>query len=380
MKHEHMNRLLMSGALLIALLAAPLARAQVTEQPPAGTPAAPADQQAPQPEPEPESTTQPTSTPEEFKPFGVKLTVPADWKRLPEGRSNVIAKWAIMKPAAAAAAAGAAQPGTADKIGTVVSVEMEPARGRTALMFAQDLLKRARGQIESEDAELGGQRAVRVIAMIAPDPKQPAKPLEALIAPHEGFIYCAAAIADDPNGDQSQAVQDLRQGFEFTEIQAPSNYMTLRSQTVTAFHRMRLRLMATMRPAPEQRRRDAISMRVVNFRRDRPDLVLTIQVLTVKTGATLEQVEKELVSGMASKPDEPPGWDTLGQTPLKVLSKPFLAKGQNREMNVRIGLVQLSPSEVGLLTFGLMTPDNSDRLLYEDKCEEMMKTVEPIKR
>ena len=28
--------------------------------------------------------------------------------------------------------------------------------------------------------------------------------------------------------------------------------------------------------------------------------------------------------------------------------------------------------------FGLSTPDSSDRMLYEDKCEEMMRTVEPL--
>src|ERR1051326_432667 len=66
------------------------------------------------------ASTQPSSTPEEFAPFGVKLKVPPEWRRLPEGGANVIGRWALLKP------------DSSQQVSTIVTVEMEPAKSRTA--------------------------------------------------------------------------------------------------------------------------------------------------------------------------------------------------------------------------------------------------------
>src|SRR5438477_12460869 len=97
----------------------PRARGQVGASPFEPSPAEPAATAPAATQPGAESLPQITSTPEEFVSFGVKLAVPPQWKRLNEGRSNVVGRWALLKE------------GSTEAVSTIVTVELEPARGRT---------------------------------------------------------------------------------------------------------------------------------------------------------------------------------------------------------------------------------------------------------
>ncbi len=313
----------------------------------------PTTQQAPVPQ-----------VPEEFTPFGVKITVPSGWKRMPEGQPDSVARWAVLKPESTTEA------------DAVVTVEISPARGRTAEIAGNELAKRLKGTAD-KDAELAGDRASRVTGTVV-DAKTK-KPLEALVSRHEDFIYTlsAAGSAGAEGGmAHSQALQDLRQGFEFTPITSPTEHMDLRAEPVTIFRRFAIKPIATLRPTPDQKP-NIVQMRVFNYRRSRPDLVVTMEILPVAAGAGLEKSGTEIATRSGAKKDDI-NWKEVNGTPRRVMSGPF--KIANRNMPVRVGLVQLSADEIAMINFGLVTPDDYDRVLYEAKCEEMLQSVEVPKK
>jgi hypothetical protein len=310
---------------------------------------APATQQAPV-----------VQIPEEFEPFGVKITVPPDWKRLVESQSDSVGRWAVFKP------------GSTTEADAVVTVEISLARGRTAEMAGNELAKKIKGQIDN-DAELAGNKATRVTGELV-DAKG-RKPFEALIARHEDFVYTVSAAGVEGGVVHSQAIQDLRQGFEFTPIASPTDRMELRAEPFTLFRRFSIKAIRTLRPMPDQKP-NLVQMRIFNYRRSRPDLVLTMEVVAVSAGASLEAVGAEVAVRSGAKKDDL-AWKEVPGTPRRIISSPF--KIANRNMPVRIGIVQLAGNEVAMINFGLATPDDYDRVLYEAKCEEMLKSVELLK-
>ena len=64
----------------------------------------------------------------------------------------------------------------------------------------------------------------------------------------------------------------------------------------------------------------------------------------------------------------PPG------APRRIVSSTFEIPGKN--LPIRLGLVQVSATDVAMINFGLATPDDFDRVLYQDKCDSMLQSIE----
>jgi len=323
----------------------------------AQTPATPASAPA-------TSAPAPSSVPQEFEPFGLHLTPPADWKRLPEGQSQVVARWAVLKP------------GSTDQAAAVVTVEMQTARGRTAEKYGKELAQSLKGQADPA-AELAGAKACRVTADIG-DAKAP-RPMEALIACPDQNLYIISAAATEPGVAHTQAIQDFRGGVEFVPVTSPTSYLEPRGgDPLTVLSRFRIKPMATLRPSPEQRP-GVIQLRTMNYRRNRPDLLVTMEVLNVSTpNASLEAVGNEIVK-RAGAPNVTMNWKEIpgpAGAPRRVVSNTFSIPG--KPLPLRIGLVQLTPTDFAMVNFGLATPDDFDRVLYQDKCDVMLQSIEPV--
>jgi hypothetical protein len=118
-------------------------------------------------------------------------------------------------------------------------------------------------------------------------------------------------------------------------------------------------------------------MRIFNFRRSRPDLVMTMEIVSLAAGQSLQALGNDIaVRSGAQKGDVE--WKELSGTPKRIVSNTF--KVANRNLPVRIGLVQLSDTEVAMINFGLTTPDDYDRVLYEDKCDGVLESVQVLKK
>src|SRR5262249_26486895 len=157
----------------------------------------------------------------------------------------------------------------------------------------------------------------------------------------------------------------------FCPIASPTNNLELQPQPITVFKKFKIKLLTSMRPAPDQKRGEVLSMRTFNYRRDHADLVMTLFVVDTTADAPFEQVGQELIDKMGLSPAAPVEWITLDSSPLRVITKPFTAKGGNgRDLTMRMALVRLTSTRYAMVNFGLTAQDDFDRLLYEDKSEQ----------
>ncbi|HEX8521171.1 MAG TPA: hypothetical protein VF669_02875 [Tepidisphaeraceae bacterium] len=305
--------------------------------------------------------TQPAvQNPAEFEPFGVRVSVPTDWRRLTEIQPTQVGRWGVFKP------------GSTTEIATVLVVDMEAARGRTTETAGQELAKKMKGKVDL-DAELAGAKACRVTGEVTT--AKGVRPVEALVARHEEYIYILTSTGTEGGIAHSQALQDLRQGFDFVPVTAPTEHLDLRPEPFAVFNRFSIKTLQSLRPSPEQRQ-NVLQWRVFNFRRSRPDIVMTMELLNVSPGATLEAVGTQLAVTSGAKKDDVQ-WKALNGTPRRIVSNTFKVKG--RSLPVRIGLVQLSDRELAMINFGMSTPDETDRVLYEARCNQMLESVEMLK-
>ncbi len=143
------------------------------------------------------------------------------------------------------------------------------------------------------------------------------------------------------------------------------------AEPVTILKAFTIRPVVTLRPSPEQRR-GAVQMRIYNYRRSRPDLVVGMEAVTFQRGAPLQAVGEAIAAQSGADPKSLE-WNELGNSPERIISKSFTLK--NRKMPLQIGLVQLNDAQAALITFGMPTPEEGDRLLYESACREMVQSV-----
>lgn len=303
-----------------------------------------------------------SSTPAEFEPFGLRLSPPPEWKRLSEGRAEVVARWGVLRP------------GTVNEICAMVIVELAPARGRTAAMFAKEYAQKIKGEVD-ENAELAGLRACRVTGDLAGPEDKGRRPTEAVITRNEQFVYVLSAVQEGDGDDYTRALQQMKQGLEFCRITAPTSYLEFRAEPIVV-QRFTIRPLAVLRPSPEQRQ-GMVQLRAFNYRRDRAELLLTMQGLTISPPRlALEKVGAELLKQAGIDPATVE-WKTLPGSTRRIMSASFEV-GSRKKMPIRVGLVTLSDTDIAVVNVGLVAPDDLDRVIYESKCEAMLESVEPV--
>ena len=295
----------------------------------------------------------------EFEAFGVRIVAPAAWKRLPENVPNAIGRWGVLKP------------DSTTEFAAMVLVEFDPARSRSSEAAANELAKKLKGTVDPE-AELGGGRACRVTADLG-DAENP-KPFEALVARQNDYIYVISATGTEAGIANTEALQEIRPGFKFTPIAAPLDDVEPRFEPLKVFDRFTVKPLAVLRPSPAQRT-NVLQMRIFNYRRNRADLLMTMEVIGVTAGATLEAAGTEVAVRAGAK-EKDLKWKELSDNPRRVISNIF--RVGNKNLPIRIGLAQLSATQFAMINFGLPTPDEFDRAVYEDQCEKMLQTVELI--
>jgi len=321
-------------------------------------------------------TTQASDPADEFATFGVKASIPHEWKRLPEDGPETMAKWSV--PGAAA---------------ITVSVTLETARGRVARTFATELAAKTGGEAREEASGIGDEPATRIVwNQASPPPAAGAPPSntapvhrEVLVVVHNQYLYQIAASGPAAEGDIAAALDDLRRGFGFCEVLRPAQCSNLRDEPVTVLSKLTVRPVATIRPrpAPGFAQGKAMEMQIFNYRSGRADLILTVEVDQRKANQNLEQLGQTLLKQMSLKddPDHPIKWKKLdGPTP-RIISTSFNgARSGTRGVPLRFSLVELSEREVALFGFVFPTTDDLDRQAYEDSTEAMMQTVQAAPR
>src|ERR1041385_7951213 len=167
----------------------------------------------------------------EFAHFGVeRLSPPGDgWKRVVEGGTGHIARWARF-----------GQDGT---ITTIITLELEPAKGRTAEQYAVAMVRERGGTAEPSDLAIDSEKAYRITNARAGNMRT-----EALVAGHGDYLYVIGGFAAKGNQPPRGEMESLAKALKFRPMTDPSAFTALRGDKFPLFGKILIEPLATMRP------------------------------------------------------------------------------------------------------------------------------------
>jgi hypothetical protein len=330
-----MKSLLMCVMLLTCLAAAPVAS-------PVRAPAAPA-------------------TVGKFDSFGVVPTPPAPsdgWKRILEGGTGHVARWA--------------HSGADGKSDAVMTLELEPAKGRTAEAYANDLAKGMNGKAVKDATPMGGEPAFRVTGQ-----KQANMPTEGLVASHQGYIYVIAAFADTPAQLPHAAIDAFARTLKFIPLADPSMNTALRGEKFPLFDRFLIEPLETMRPDPTPAPQGQISVSTYNFRAHKPDFIMNVQTFPNASHVTLEQLRQQFPGKL--NPQAKVTWTKVASSSPGSISSTFESTAGQQRMKTRVGLMMLPPDDQMVMVMFSIPADGAKAVAaYEKASEKIMASIEPI--
>jgi hypothetical protein len=305
-----------------------------------------------------------TSPGGEFASFGVSLTPPAGWKRVPEGATGMIARWARI--------------GADGKANALLTLEMEPAKPpQTAEQHAAEMSKRGGGTSAASPVAMGGEKTTLVTGVT----KGPMS-VESLVAPHGKYVYVIAAFGDTPELIPRNEMNLLAKSIKFSELDDPSKHTELRNERFPLVNKFSIIPLATMRPNPQPSPQGSVGISTYNFAAGRPDFIVDIQTIPNQRKVSMADLQGGFPGKLA--PGKTLTWTKVGGgggdgTGIeRSVSNTFEAQlGEQRQMT-RVALVRLGETDIVLLFFSFATPDANARTAYEKASEQMVGSIEPL--
>jgi len=271
------------------------------------------------------ATTQAATAVDEFATFGVTFKHPgAPWKRITEGGTGHIARWARQRPA-----------GSFDAIMTLETV---PLRRVTLEQIVAEMTQdTGAAPSAATDVKLGPEKAIRMTGG-----RKRGMAMEGLAARHGDYAYVIAAFADSVELLPRDAMTALARDMDFVPFAEPSEYPVLRGEKFPVFKRIQMEPLATMRPNPGPSEPGRMSIGTYNYRAGRPEFIADIHLVPNRTGTTLEQMQA-LFPGKLN-PAHNAKWTRLGVLPPITVSDTFACAFQGQKMKARVALVLLPPA------------------------------------
>ena len=309
----------------------------------------------------------------ELATFGVRFTAPADWQRRRETSPYMIFKWAVTA-------------GGHDSV--ILSAELDTARGKTLRGYVSDLAKNGNGEARPETVTLADDPTWRIIFPKKENATEP-QPAQMLVALHDQYLYRITAYEAAPGADVAGAIEEMRQAWSFCTVAPPASCLTLRDDALEFLGKFTMKPPAVMRPAPANPVSEgkALECHIFNYRSGRPDMIMTVEADKRPHGQSLEQIGQSLIAQMDFKedPEKPIKWKKLEGLHPAVICNAFDGARSGpgsgaRAVPLRFGLIELNENEVLLLGFIFPGSDKTDREIYEDLGEAMIKTLEVVKK
>ena len=301
----------------------------------------------------------------EFASFGVSLTPPAGWKRIPEGRTGMIARWARM--------------GADGKATALLTLEMEPVKApQTAEEYAAEMAKRAGGTAAASPVAMGGEKTTLVTGL-----KTGGMSLDSLVALHGKYVYVIAAFGDTLELIPRNEMNALAKSIRFSELDDPSKHTELRSERFPLMNKFSIIPLATMRPNPQPPPKGSVGISTYNFAAGRPDFIMDIQMIPNERKVAMADLQNGFPGKLAA--GKTLSWTKLGGGggaggAERSLSSTFEAQlGEQRQMT-RVGLVRLGDSDIVLIFFSFATPEPAARAAYEKGSEQVVASIEPLSK
>jgi hypothetical protein len=305
----------------------------------------------------------------EFASFGVALTPPAGWKRVVEGRTGMIGRWARI--------------GANGKANALLTIELEPVNaGQTAEQYAAEMAKRASGTSAASPVAMGGEKAWMVSGA-----KSGGMSLDSLVALHGKYIYVIAAFGDSPELIPRDEMDALAKSIHFLELDDPSKHTELRGERFPLMNKFSIIPLGTMRPNPQPPPKGSVGLSAYNFAVNRPDFIMDIQLIPNERKISMADLQARFPGKLS--PGKIVSWTKLdggaggaaaagGAGIERSISSTFESQVDAQKQATRVALVRIGDSDIVLIFFSLIAPEPAARAAYEKASEQIVASIEPI--
>jgi hypothetical protein len=254
----------------------------------------------------------------------------------------------------------------------MMTLEMEPADGRTVDEYAASSAKRFRAKVVPSDAFLGGLKATALVDGRLRD----GTPIECLFVPHNNYFYVIGGLADRADAIPLDAMKALGRSIEFRHLANPARYCFLREPSFEILGKFSIKPLTTMRPNPDPPEQGHISICTYNCAARKPDFILDLQVVPCPGRIDLRKVGEKLTAAIG---DTEGNWTVFSSDPPCAISATFAANHPRvKGMLTRMGLVQISETEVALLSFVFANREPESLRAYEGSAEAIVRSVKPL--
>ncbi|MEA2707606.1 MAG: hypothetical protein QOF78_207 [Phycisphaerales bacterium] len=256
----------------------------------------------------------------------------------------------------------------------IVTIEVEPAAGRTAAQYAEQGATRTRGKVTPTDAVIGGLKATSVTGGTVAD----GMPASSLLVARGDYIYVIGGLATTQEQIPRAAMVALGKSVVFRDLVESWQSTMLSDPPFEVLNKMTLAPLANMRPSPRPVDPGHVFIVTYNYVARRIDFTLDVQVVPNPKHVDLRTLGQNITAKLGGANID---WGITKGVPRRAISRTFKAAiPGGPELTSRVGLVQINGDDVALLTFIFANPDPAALAAYERSSEEIVRSVQPMKK
>ena len=305
-----------------------------------------------------------TARAETFPTYGAAMDGPAGWKSLIRDDGKRVARWALLD--------------ATGKPSHLLMVDAGKPADPTIDSAAPALAKRFNGRVSDKPSDVGGERAVRVLADHAGRGMQP---VEMLVTSHGGVQYFIFGGLARP-GSCHEAVEQVRKSWKWVERKPPASCLDDRSRLQIADLGIRVRLPKCAAIVPGMKDHASLHVALRDPAEAEDEALFMTQIAPAQPEVPFAQVTENFRQGWNAKglTEAALVWTTNDAAGRTVVSNVLTIKerGPNgKEGRVVWALRQLDESIV-LINFTLATDDEEELARYAKFAAEFVRDVEKV--
>jgi hypothetical protein len=300
--------------------------------------------------------------------FGVALTGPAGWVRLPGGGAGAIARW------------GKVSPGT-NEVVAVVTAEVEPVTAEPATEYAKRLAKQLGGKVSP--AAIAGVKGFRITA--GPPEKPGPSPSAALVVRRGSLVYVLTAI-DVPENSAADALETVRSGWQWVPVEPVTKHLNDLSDPFVALGKVSLQVPTVARPGNVKDATRQLHLSLFDYMAVMP--VMDIEVVTTATGGDSGRTRDSLnqfITQQRGAGQPPLTWRELAGTPKRWVTNSFdnsnVVAGRKEPVTTvsRYALIEIGKGEAAVLTLQYVLGTPGERATFEEASDAIIRSLSPAK-
>jgi hypothetical protein len=301
--------------------------------------------------------------------FGVAFREPKGWKDQLRDKAKTVARW--ISPDS-----------TPEGPVAMILVECGRTPARSLEDVADGLARSFHGAVADRPTTLGGTRALRVVAK---NDGRALRPVEGLVAIHDGLLYLVmgGVTAGHSIADELEAI---RASWTWMPIEEPYKHLEFRDEPLSLPGGVAtINVPALMHTFPTEHPDRILDLGLHNVRRNEPDFLAYVQILTTAEDLTLDESKKRLEDGLRARSHVkgPIEWRTTGVNPPRVVSRAIEAEttekadGRRKRLLLRWALVKLDDRRLVSVNFTLPPEAPGDRETYIALVDRIADSIRP---